>query len=67
VATDPVPDPIDEEIRRLLDDADLRASLQDFEVRGDRGELDPEGSDDEARRIVGLPPRNAELGISSDE
>lgn len=56
MATDPVPDPIDEEIRQVLADPDVQASLETYRSRRDRGEGPAESNDEDARRIVGLPP-----------
>jgi hypothetical protein len=50
-----VPDPVDEELARLLADPEIRRSLEDSTARFARGEtrlIDHA----EARRIVGLPP-----------
>lgn len=56
MATDPLqPDPIDEEVARILADPKLRARLEDFEERFQRGELKtiPHA---EVRRRLGLDP-----------
>ena len=60
MATDPLqPDPIDEEVARVLADPELRARLEDFEERFRRGELKtiPHA---EVRRRLGLDPPEAE-------
>ena len=51
----PAPDPIDQDIERLLADPEIRASLEESEARATRGET-IRHSDNEARKIVGLPP-----------
>jgi hypothetical protein len=56
MATDPLqPDPIDEEVARILADPEIRARLEDFEERFRRGELKtiPQA---EVRRRLGLDP-----------
>lgn len=55
MATNPV-DPVDEEIERLLSDPEMVARLEEYERQRDSGDLDLKTNDD-ARRIVGLPPR----------
>jgi hypothetical protein len=59
MATNPLqPDPIDEEVERLLADPEIRARLEDFEERFKRGELKtiPHA---EVRRRLGLDPPEA--------
>jgi len=51
-----IADRIDDEAAALLEDSELRADLEDFVRRAERGELEPGVSHNEARRIVGLPP-----------
>lgn len=60
MATDPLqPDPIDEEVARILSDPDLRARLEHFEERFRGGELKtiPHA---EVRRRLGLDPPETE-------
>jgi hypothetical protein len=55
VATNPVPDPIEEEALRVLDaNPRLRERLKDFHRRFKLGEELTLHEHDEARRIVGL-------------
>jgi hypothetical protein len=49
-------DPIDEEMRLVLADPDIQASLDEFEAAEERGEPDDDVSNDEVRRMLGLPP-----------
>ena len=57
VATNPV-DPIEQELERVLADPSVRASLAAYRARRERDQLTHEQNDDDARRIVGLPPRD---------
>lgn len=50
-----VPDPIDDEIRRVLADPDVQARLAQWRDRKRRGDF-PHRSHNEARAILGLPP-----------
>lgn len=59
-----VPDPIDEEVDRLLaEDPDLLSQLQDFDRRYERGEVTLIAHQ-EVRRRLGLGPSETELGDS---
>ncbi|MHB8324620.1 MAG: hypothetical protein ACYDEA_01800 [Candidatus Dormibacteria bacterium] len=59
-----VPDPIDEEVNRLLaEDPDLLPQLQDFDRRYERGEVTLIVHE-EVRRRLGLGPSETELGDS---
>ncbi|MEO6857688.1 MAG: hypothetical protein ABI323_03765 [Solirubrobacteraceae bacterium] len=49
-------DPVDEELEALLQRPDVRERLEDFERRRAAGKLGKGRSNDEARRVVGLPP-----------
>ena len=49
-------DPIEEELGLVLQDPDVRESLDDFERRLREGHLEEGRSHNEARKIVGLPP-----------
>lgn len=51
-----IEDPIHEEVRRVMADPRVRARLDAWEDRKRRGEFRPRVSNNEARRIVGLPP-----------
>ncbi len=51
---EPAPDPVDDDVARILADPVLRARLEDFERRLARGELGPGIPHAEARRLVGL-------------
>jgi hypothetical protein len=53
------PDPLDEEVERLLADPQIRGRLEDFEARLNRGELTtiPHA---EVRRRLGLDPPHAD-------
>jgi hypothetical protein len=53
--TEPTPDPVDEDVERILADPDVLASLDEFDRDLERGDLKVV-SDDEARRAVGVPP-----------
>jgi hypothetical protein len=52
---DPTPDPVDEDVERILADPDILASLEEFDRDLERGDLKVV-ADDEARRAVGVPP-----------
>ncbi len=49
-------DPIEEEMRRVLADPDVAASLDEFEAAEARGDQEDDVSNDEVRRMLGLPP-----------
>jgi hypothetical protein len=51
---EPIPDPIDEEVARLLAHPVVRARLEAFEERRARGELGPGIPHEEVRRRLGL-------------
>ena len=53
------PDPFDKEIEAMLRDPEVIAELDDLHGKLKRGELKMH-SNDEARRIVGLPPEGGE-------
>lgn len=59
MAAKPEPvDPVDEELDRVLADPDVRALLDEYDAQVTKGEeLSDVIPHDEARRIVGLPPR----------
>jgi hypothetical protein len=56
MATNPVPDPIEEEAESAFADPVTRQRIERFNARLRRGELPRGRSHNEARRIVGLPP-----------
>ena len=55
---EPAPDPVYDEIARILADPAIRARLEDFEERLARGEAGPRIPHEEAMRRLGLdrPP-----------
>ncbi|MBJ7609600.1 MAG: hypothetical protein JF887_09270 [Candidatus Dormibacteraeota bacterium] len=55
-------DPVDEELDALLQRPEVRERLDDFERRRAEGKLGEGNSNDEARRIVGLPPHSDSAG-----
>jgi hypothetical protein len=60
VATNPVDpadeDPIVEEMRQILADPEVQVSLDEFEAAEARGEPDDDASNEDVRRMLGLPP-----------
>jgi hypothetical protein len=57
MATDPVDeDPIDEEMRLVLEDPEVQASLDEFEAAEARGDPEDQVPNEEVRRLLGLPP-----------
>jgi hypothetical protein len=57
---EPVPDPIDEELEKLLDHPVVRERLDDFERRRAAGRLGEGIPHSEVRRRLGLPPQEDE-------
>ncbi|MDB5067410.1 MAG: hypothetical protein JWM18_3844 [Chloroflexi bacterium] len=57
---DPVPDPIDEELERLLEHPVVRERLDDYERRRAEGRLGEGIPHSEVRRRLGLPPQEPE-------
>ncbi len=49
-------DPIEEEMRLVLADPDVQASLDELEAAEARGEPDDDVSNEDVRRMLGLPP-----------
>lgn len=61
MATNPLPNPIEEEAQRLLDqNPQLLARLERIQHQLDAGEYQFRDNHDEARRIAGLDPRPTE-------
>ncbi len=60
MATNPIDprdeDPIEEEMRLVLADPDVQASLDELEAAEARGEPDDDVSNEDVRRMLGLPP-----------
>jgi hypothetical protein len=55
MATNPqIPDPVDEELRRLLADPEIAADLDAYVARKERGELGPGVPHGEVGRRLGL-------------
>lgn len=62
-AVQPEPtDPVDEELDALLQRPEVRERLEDFGRRRTEGKLGEGKSNDEARRVVGLPPHADNAG-----
>ncbi len=62
-AVQPEPtDPVDEELDALLQRPEVRERLEDFERRRTEGKLGEGKSNDEVRRVVGLPPHADNAG-----
>jgi hypothetical protein len=57
---EPVPDPVDEELERLLEHPVVRKRLDDFERRVAEGTLEEGIPTSEVRRRLGLPPQEPE-------
>ncbi len=49
-------DPIEEDMRWVLADPDVAASLDEFEEAEARGDHEDDVSNDDVRRMLGLPP-----------
>ena len=49
-------DPIEEEMRLVLADPDVQASLDELEAAEARGEPNDDVSNEDVRRMLGLPP-----------
>ncbi len=49
-------DPIEEDMRWVLADPDIAASLDEFEEAEARGDQEDDVSNDDVRRMLGLPP-----------
>jgi hypothetical protein len=62
---DPTPDPIDEELEKLLEHPVVRERLDDFERRRAEGRLGEGIPHSEVRRRLGLPPQEPESPSSS--